>query len=64
MKKRKNTQRQAHQPRNIQIRSVRRDPPDIDKLSRALLALAIEAAQAEKEAQAEMAAKEASNGQS
>lgn len=64
MTKRKNTQRKAHQTRNIQIRSVRRDPPDIDKLSRALLTLAIEAAQAEKEAQAEIAAKEVSNGQS
>jgi hypothetical protein len=40
----------GHQ-RHISVRAVHRDPPDLRKLSRALIALAI--AQAEKEAQAE-----------
>ena len=35
--------------RRISVRAVRRDPPDLKKLSRALIALAL--AQAEKEAQ-------------
>jgi hypothetical protein len=35
------------------VRSVRRDPPDIKKLSKALIALAM--AEAEREAQAEQA---------
>lgn len=39
------------QERRISIRSIRRNPPDIAKLSRAFIALAI--AQAEAEAQAE-----------
>lgn len=39
----------AHRPRRIRIRVVRRDPPDLKKLSRALIALA--QAQAEKEAE-------------
>jgi hypothetical protein len=34
-------------------RAVRRDPPDLKKLSRALIALALEQAQAEADAQAE-----------
>jgi hypothetical protein len=37
--------------RRISVRAVRRDPPDLKKLSRALIDLAI--AQAEAEAQAE-----------
>jgi hypothetical protein len=37
--------------RRIRIRAVRRDPPDVKKLGKALLALAM--AQAEAEAQAE-----------
>ena len=37
--------------RRIRVRSVRRDPPDLKKLSRALIALAL--AQAEADAQAE-----------
>lgn len=36
--------------RNISVRAVRRDPPDLRKLSRAVIALAM--AQAEAEAQA------------
>jgi hypothetical protein len=45
-----NRKKQGGRPeRRISVRSVRRDPPDIKKLSQALIALAI--AQAEKEAQ-------------
>lgn len=40
-------------PRRIRVRAVRRDPPDLKKLSRALIALALAQAQAEAEAQAE-----------
>lgn len=43
--------------RRIRIRGVRRDPPDIKKLSRALIALAMAQAQAEAEAQATHEAK-------
>ena len=38
--------------RQIRVRGVRRDPPDIKKLSRALIALALAQAQAEADAQA------------
>lgn len=39
--------------RRIRVRAIRRDPPDIKKLSRALIALAMAQAQAEVDAQAE-----------
>src|SRR5439155_18697188 len=39
--------------REIRVRSIQRDPPDIKKLSRALIALAMAQAQAEADAQAE-----------
>ena len=39
--------------RRITIRSVRRDPPDVRKLSRALIALAYAQAKAEADAQAD-----------
>jgi hypothetical protein len=39
--------------RRVRVRAVRRDPPDIKKLSRALIALALAQAQAEADAQAE-----------
>jgi hypothetical protein len=39
--------------RRIRVRGVRRDPPDLKKLSRALIALAMAQAQAEADAQAE-----------
>jgi len=39
--------------RRITIRSVRRDPPDVGKLSRALIALAYAQAKAEADAEAE-----------
>ena len=38
--------------RRISIRSVRKDPPDLSKLGRALIALAMAQAEAEAEAQA------------
>ena len=38
--------------RRIVIRSVRKNPPDLSKLSRALIALAMAQAEAEAEAQA------------
>lgn len=41
------------QGRRIVVRGVKRDPPDLKKLSRALIALALEQAQAEADAQAE-----------
>lgn len=47
-RKRKGGQRSE---RRISVRAVRRDPPDLKKLSQALIALAL--AQAEAEAQAE-----------
>lgn len=40
-----------HPERRISVRAVRRDPPDLKKLSQALIALAM--AQAEAEAQSE-----------
>ena len=40
-------------PRRIRVRADRRDPPDVKKLGKALLALALAQAQAEAEAQAE-----------
>ena len=39
--------------RKVTIRTVRRDPPDLRKLSRALIALAIAQSEAEAEAAAE-----------
>jgi hypothetical protein len=39
--------------RSVSVRAVRRDPPDIKKLSRALIALAMAQAQAEANAQKE-----------
>jgi hypothetical protein len=43
--------------RRFTVRGVRRDPPDIQKLSKALISLAM--AEAEREAQAEHAARDA-----
>lgn len=39
--------------RKVTIRTVRRDPPDLRKLSRALIALAIAQSEAEADAEAE-----------
>jgi hypothetical protein len=41
--------------RRIRVDGVRRDPPDLKKLSRALIALALARAQAEADAQAAQA---------
>jgi hypothetical protein len=49
--------RRQKQERNLRIRSVRRDPPDLKKLAGALIELA--QAQAEAEAAAEHARKQA-----
>lgn len=43
--------------RRISIRSIRKNPPDLHKLGRALIALAMAQAEAEAEAQAEDARK-------
>ena len=52
MASKSNRRRGGKQPeRRISVRAVRRDPPDLKKLSQALIALAM--AQAEAEAQAE-----------
>ena len=48
--------------RRIRVRAVRRDPPDIKKLSRALIALAMAQAQAEAEAQAAHEAEQEKEG--
>lgn len=48
---------QRREERRITVRGVRRDPPDIRKLSKALIALAM--AEAERQAQAEQAVRSA-----
>lgn len=48
--KRKSTKKGGHE-RRISVRAVRRDPPDLSKIARAVVALAL--AQAEADAQAE-----------
>jgi hypothetical protein len=49
-KRKHNTRKKNHKERRIVVRGVRRDPPDIRKLSKILIALAM--AEAEREAQA------------
>lgn len=49
--------------RRIRVRTVRRDVPDLKKLSRALIALALAQAQAEADAQTEHGAKREEEGQ-
>lgn len=56
-KRKRQTNRRYRDDRRITVRGVRRDPPDIRKLSRALISLAM--AEAEREAQAEQTAREA-----
>jgi hypothetical protein len=48
--------------RRVRVRGVRRVPPDIKKLSRALIALALAQAQAEADAQAEHEAEKDAEG--
>jgi hypothetical protein len=52
-KTRRNTSKGGGADRHISVRAVRRNPPDLRKLSRALIQLAIAQAAAEAEAQAE-----------
>lgn len=61
--KRKKTRsnRRRHEERRFTVRGVRRDPPDIRKLSKALIDLAM--AEAEREAQAEQVARQAKSEQ-
>jgi len=47
--------------RHISVRAVRRDPPDLRKLSRAIIQLAMEQAAAEAAAEAEANTKRTSN---
>jgi hypothetical protein len=55
----------ARQPgRNIRVRVVRRNPPDVRKLSRALLAIVMAEAQAEADARAEHQASSKREGRS
>lgn len=54
MARKRNSRKSGPRERRITVRSVRRDPPDIRKLSRALIALA--QAEAEQQAQAQVAA--------
>jgi len=49
--------------RRIRVRAIPRDPPDIKKLSRALIALAMAQAQAEADAQNEHQTKQDKEGQ-
>ena len=56
MTNRKRQQSKRSYERRISVRTVRRDPPDLRKLSRALLALAQADAEAQAQAQAEHAA--------
>jgi hypothetical protein len=58
-KRKRKTNRRHRDDRRIAVRGVRRDPPDIRKLSRALISLAM--AEAEREAQAEQTAREAAS---
>jgi hypothetical protein len=55
-RKRKNSNSRSN-GRRLTVRGIRRDPPDIQKLSKAVIGLAM--AQAEREAQAEQTAREA-----
>jgi hypothetical protein len=55
-KTRKNLRSGGGRQRRISVRAVRRDPPDLRKLSRALIQLAIAQADAEVQAAAEHAA--------
>jgi hypothetical protein len=53
---RKSTTGRAGRERHISVRAVRRNPPDLRKLSRAVIQLAMEQAAAEAAAQADAAA--------
>lgn len=55
--RRRKINQSRQEERRFTVRGVRRDPPDIGKLSKALIGLAM--AEAEREAQAEQAARTA-----
>lgn len=57
-----NKKRRRAADRRIRVRAIRRDPPDYKKLARALIALAMEQAQAEADAQNEHQAKQDKEG--
>lgn len=57
---RKDSPKGGGRERHISVRAVRRDPPDLKKLSRALIQLAM--AQAEAEAEAQQTGKDLTNG--
>ena len=52
----RNTGKGGGRERHISVRAVRRNPPDLQKLSRALMQLAMAQAAAEADAQAEQVA--------
>lgn len=52
-KKKNNRGRSGRRERHISVRAVRRDPPDLKKLSQALIALALAEAEAQAQAQAQ-----------
>lgn len=54
-KSKRNPVRGGGRQRHISVRAVRRDPPDLRRLSRALIQMAIAQAEAEAAAQAQMA---------
>ena len=58
MTNRKRQQSKRSYERRISVRTVRRDPPDLRKLSRALIALAQADAEAQAQAQVEHPASE------
>lgn len=58
-RKKNRSNRIPREERRFTVRGIRRDPPDIGKLSKALIGLAM--AEAEREAQAEQAARDAAS---
>lgn len=50
--RRGNGRTRSQRDRQLSVRAVRRDPPDLRKLSRAIVAIALAEAEAEAEAQA------------
>jgi hypothetical protein len=56
-RRRNRNSKQGREERQFTVRGIRRDPPDIRKLSKALIDLAM--AEAERQAQAEQSARQA-----
>jgi hypothetical protein len=57
MASRRKNRNSRNEERRFTVRGIRRDPPDIQKLSKALIGLAM--AEAERQAQSEQAARDA-----